>query len=130
MQNFWAGPVGDFVQEVDPADLRKTWAAMNYVQKLHPGQPGEFSIGHHPPDEDPEVREKARQVEQACWFRASMLMLLCQGPLADRLTDGEPDDRLVEIVARFPMKKMEPGVPQKGLPFDVNEFRKQLEQSA
>jgi hypothetical protein len=128
---FWAGPVGDFVQEVDPADLRKTWAAMNYVQKLHPGQQCEVSIGRKDdPDEAPEVREKARQDEQARWFRASMLMLLCQGPCADRLKDGEPDDRLVEIVARFPMKKMEPGVPQQGLPFDMPEFIKQLEQPA
>jgi hypothetical protein len=47
-----------------------------------------------------------------------MLLVLCQGPLAARIKDGE----LFKLAAKFPMKRMEPGVAYKGPPFDLNEF--------
>jgi hypothetical protein len=36
------------------------------------------------------------------------------------------DEKVFELVAKFPMKRMEPGVPQQGPPFDFQEFLKQL----
>jgi hypothetical protein len=67
---------------------------------------------------------------KAVWFRASMLMLLCAGPLASRLKHGQLDDKVFEVMAQFPLRQMQPGVPQQGLPFDAQEFMKELEESA
>jgi len=40
--------------------------------------------------------------------------------------DGELDDAVFQIAATFPMEKMRTGVVREGLPFDVEEFVKQI----
>jgi len=40
--------------------------------------------------------------------------------------DGEFDDAVFQVAATFPMEKMRTGVVREGLPFDVDEFVKQI----
>ncbi len=40
--------------------------------------------------------------------------------------DGELDDAVFQVAAKFPMTNMEVGVVHDGLPFDVEEFLKQI----
>jgi hypothetical protein len=66
---------------------------------------------------------------EAVWYRASMLGLLEMLPgnmLTPWTNDGELDDKVIQVAATFPMKKMEVGVVHAGPPFDVAEFLKQI----
>jgi hypothetical protein len=49
------------------------------------------------------------------------------GLLSAWLRDGEPAEAVFQVAATFPMKRMSIGVPQQGLPFDVQEFLAQIE---
>ena len=64
----------------------------------------------------------------AIWYRASMLGLLAQrtGLLAPELPD-EAKDVVFNFAARFPIKFMQLGVVYDGLPVDVQDFMKQVE---
>jgi hypothetical protein len=58
----------------------------------------------------------------AVWYRVSMLQLLA-GPIGVLLPDA-----VFSFAATFPMNKLSVGEVSQGLPFDVEEFIKQLEQ--
>ena len=63
----------------------------------------------------------------AVWFRLSLLQTLAlTGLLLPWVHDGKLDDAVFDVAAKFPIKRMPVGVPQKGMPFDVQEFVKQL----
>jgi hypothetical protein len=65
----------------------------------------------------------------AAWFRASMLGMLQmfpESPLAQWTHDGELDDAVFQVAATFPMEKMKTGVVREGMPFEVEEFVKQI----
>ena len=66
----------------------------------------------------------------AVWYRVSMLQLLAGpiGLLTPWLHDGELPDAVFNLAATFPMNKLSVGEVNQGLPFDVQEFIKQLEQ--
>jgi hypothetical protein len=49
-----------------------------------------------------------------------------ESPLTPWMHDGEPDDAVIQVAATFPMKNTEVGVVHDGLPFDVEEFLKQI----
>ena len=68
----------------------------------------------------------------AVWRRVSILQLLCGpiGLLSNRLHDGELADSVLRIAATIPMKRLVPGAVHEGMPFDVQEFMKQVEQTA
>jgi hypothetical protein len=65
----------------------------------------------------------------AVWYRASMLQLLAGpvGLLTPWLHEGELPDAVFQVAATFPMKKLSVGVPQQGLPFDVQAFLELIE---
>jgi hypothetical protein len=124
--NFWRSK-GD-VATVKPGDLKAVCALMRDVKA---GQ----SVGID-----------SRAYENACspgadvdavWYRASMLGLLQmlpqmspqmfpESPLTPWTHDGELDDAVFQVAATFPMKNMEVGVVHHELPFDVQEFVKQI----
>jgi hypothetical protein len=52
------------------------------------------------------------------------------GLLSRWVQDGEFEDAVLKVAARFPMKKLNVGVVHQGLPFDVEEFVKQVEEAA
>jgi hypothetical protein len=49
------------------------------------------------------------------------------GLLTPWLHDGELADAVFQVAATFPMKKRSVGVPQQGLPLDVQDFLVQIE---
>ena len=64
----------------------------------------------------------------AVWYRAAMLNLPSAAALFSRwVHDGKFDDAALKVAARFPMKKLHVGVVHQGLPFEVEEFVKQIE---
>jgi hypothetical protein len=115
---------GDEVAAVDPADLRAVWNLMRNVQARNatPGQCTSISVGGYE-----RVCSPGADVT-AVWFRAAMLgMLQMTGDLLTPWThDGDFDGAVFSVAASLPMKKMPVGVPQQGLPFDVQEFVKQI----
>jgi hypothetical protein len=112
----------DLAPTVDPADLQRVFNMMRMMRTIH-----EEAFGQHAIDiRSYEMLCSAGSDAKAVWYRVSMLLLLCRGPLSD----GDLDDKVFRIAAQFPMKQMQVGVPQQGPPFDVNEFLKQIEESA
>lgn len=119
--DFWRSK-GD-VAAVAPADLRAVSAMVRDIQTTMAGQHSSIDI---------------RAFQSACspgadvmavWYRASMLGLLQMipgGPLTPWTHDGELDDAVFQVAATFQMKNMGVGVVHDGLPFDVEEFLKQI----
>jgi hypothetical protein len=122
--DLWAGggkSADDLVPAVDPADLRSVLsvlrtldskvAAIGMTMFEHVCSPG-ADIG-------------------AVWYRAAMLTLPTGTSLLSRwVHDGEFEDAVLRVAARFPMKKLNVGVVHEGLPFDVEGFVKQVVEEA
>jgi hypothetical protein len=62
-------------------------------------------------------------------MQLGLLQLAARDRITPWLHDGEFDDKVIEVAARFPMGWMEIGVVRQGLPFDVEEFFNRLKQS-
>jgi hypothetical protein len=127
--NSWRSQ-GD-VPAVNPADLKAVRAFSREVQAATGGQGSII---------EPALYQRAcspgADVE-AVWYRASMLGLLemlptvdpqmfPESPLTPWTHNGELDDAVLQVAATFPMKRMGVGVVHEGLPFDVEEFLKQV----
>ena len=97
---------------VAAADLRAVWA----MSRTSRAQSTDFGAFEH-------VCSPGAEVE-AVWFRASMLAML------DRIQPGWMEhsniDKVMDVAAEFPMKRMELGVIYQSPPFDVQEFLKQV----
>lgn len=61
------------------------------------------------------------------WSRASILLLLGEqlGLFRPKLP-GEVRNVIFSVFAKFPIKRLEPGVVHNGFPLDVQEFMKQV----
>ena|SRR5690242_9386612 len=120
VSDFFGGSGGD-VAAVDAADLKAVRAFMRN-SKAGPAARGISSRGYE------SMCSPGANVE-AVWYRASMLGLLEMLPgnmLTPWTNDGELDDKVIQVAATFPMKKMEVGVVHEGPPFDLEEFLKQI----
>jgi hypothetical protein len=126
--DFWKSK-GD-VPAVDPADLKAVCGRMRDM-KARASQNTAISSSAYQGVCSPGADT------MAVWYRASMLGLLemlpqvspqmfPESPLTPWLHDGEIDDAVIQVAATFPMKNMEVGVVRDGLPFDVEEFLKQV----
>jgi len=113
----------DPVAAVDPADLRSVWTMGRNVQANAPGQQTAIRIGCFERACSPGADT------QAVWYRVAMLQMLAGplGLLSPWLRDGELADVVFQVAATFPMKRPAVGVPQQGLPFDVQGFLEQIE---
>lgn len=116
------------VAVVDPVDLKKVWDIQNEIQDFA-RQRGLGSGGSISLDIYAKACSPGADVT-ALWYRVSMLRMLCMHPtLSSRwLHDGKPDDAVFNVAAKFPIKRMPMGVPQKGMPLDVEGFLKQIEE--
>jgi hypothetical protein len=110
----------DALPTVNPADLQNVWAMLCLFQGQAGGPSGNDDIRLHE-----RVCSPGADVH-AIWFRASMLQVLA-GTLAPWTHNGEVDDAVFQVAAAFPMKKIPVGVAQQGLPFDVEEFVREIE---
>ena len=61
-----------------------------------------------------------------------MLTLLSKetGLFSRWVHNGEFEDAVLKVAAKFPMKKLNVGIVHQGLPFDVEEFVKQIAEEA
>jgi|SRR5215469_1596343 len=121
---FWGdSPSEDgLVPSVDPTDLKNVWNMGREVQTHSPGQ---------------QVAVDRKIFQSVCGpnadatvvaYRAFILgMVERHGLLSRWQHNGQLDDVIFELAAKFPIKRMSMGVPQRGLPLDVQEFVKQLE---
>jgi hypothetical protein len=111
------------VPAVSPDDLRSVWKLTRDAQARNPGEC--TSIGNT-------VYQRVCSPGAdavAVWYRASMLgmlQIIPESPLAQWTHDGELDDVVFQVAATFPIEKMRTGVVREGMPFDVEEFVKQI----
>lgn len=118
-------PLGDNpegpIPPVDPADLRSVWEMQREVQARTAGQHTTISA---------EIYKRACSPGAnvgAVWFRASLIgMLEMLGVLRPWIHEGVVADAVFKVAATFPMNGMAIGVPQQGLPFDVQELISQI----
>lgn len=109
------------VPPVDPSDLKSAWKRGEELRAQYGSEPAVVSLdlrGNCSPGAD----------TTAVWYRASILGLLAER--ADLLPPELPSevrDVVFNVAAKFPMKRMEPGVEYQGLPMDVDGFVKQIE---
>ncbi len=127
----WAMALHDFfgargtdVAAVNPNDLRNVWTMMRDLQAhAQAGQSGSISSGLYESVCSPGANVLA------VWYRASILgalQTLPGKPLTPWSHEGELDDAVFQIAAKFPMKKLPVGLVKNGLPFDVQELVKQI----
>jgi hypothetical protein len=127
--NSWRSQ-GD-VPAVAPADLKAARAFSRGVQAATGGKAGIIEPALYQ-----RVCSPGADVE-AVWYRASMLGLLemlptvdpqmfPESPLTSWTHNGELDDAVLQVAAIFPMKRIGVGVVHEGLPFDLEEFLKQI----
>ena len=124
LDHFWgsATPRGGSVPPVERADLRSVWTMQSRFQALNRGE---------------RIMLSAESYKQACkpgadvravFERVSHLNILQDlGVLASWLNDGVPDDAVFHVLATIPMSRRQRGVVYNKLPFDVDEFIKQVE---
>ena len=107
---------------VEPSDLKNVWKIAEEIQEQHPKEHTSIDVRSFEAVCSPGANV------MAVWYRASMLGMLAQstGFLAPELPD-DTKDVVFKVAARFPIKFMEPGVAYQGLPLDVQEFVKQVE---
>jgi hypothetical protein len=114
---------GGAVAEVDPVDLESVLQLCGGIQPA-PGN-RERATGQ---DLFAQLCSPGADV-RAVSYRAAMLQLM-GGPLnllSPWLHDGILDKAVIQVAARFPMETMEVGVVRNSLPFDFEEFVKQVE---
>ncbi len=111
------------VPTVNPTDLKKVWQVSADFEASNPGQSG--AIGNTVYES---VCSPGADV-MSVWYRASMLWALKQmmpEMLAQWTHDGQLDDVVFEVAGTFPKEKIRAGVVRNALPFDVEEFVKQI----
>ena len=117
------GHPGEPVPTVEMGDLKAAWNIYKDVESRHPGKQVAVGINviEHACGASADVR--------AVVYRCGMLQLL-ERLLGDLLTpwkeNGQLDDAVFRLAARIPMKWIGVGIPQSGLPFDVDSFINEL----
>jgi len=121
------GTPGEPVPIVDAADLKSVWNFYRQIESEHPG--GGIGV-------DVELIKRACSAGADIWavaYRCQMLWLLemCRGDaLITWKRSGQFDEAVLRVAAHIPMKWMEVGVPQPGLPFDADAFVEQVREQS
>ncbi len=122
---FFLGNAGEPVVEVDPDELKALWQRMRELRARVPGaeESRAVSVGF----QGTAIGEPGAR-SGAIWFRATMLSALhrvAREPLAPWMSDEKVADAVFRIMAKIPMEWIG-FTPHDGLPFDVDEFFRQL----
>lgn len=124
-ENLFASNVSrdGLIVSVEPSDLKNVWKMGEEIQQQR-GSKEHIAID---PRMFATVCSPGANV-MALWHRASILSLIAQqtGLLTPELPD-DARDVVFNVVAKFPIKLMQPGVVYDGLPLDVRAFVKQIE---
>jgi hypothetical protein len=120
IHDLWAGggkSADDLVPAVDPADLRNV---LSFLRTLDSKVAAiGMSVFEH-------VCSPGADTRAVC-YRAAMLTLPTGTSLLWRsVHEGEFEDAVLKVAAKFPMKKLHVGVQHQGLPFDAEEFVRQI----
>jgi hypothetical protein len=118
--NLWEQQSG-VVPTVKPEDLKSVWQLFADSEARNPGQ--SVAIGD---SVFKSVCSPGADVFSV-WYRVSILAAVIR-MRPDLLSDVQRNDSVFEVAATFPMEKMQVGVARNGLPFDVEEFVKRIEQ--
>ena|ERR1700693_3060360 len=121
LNSMWPPTEDGLIAAVEPSYLKSVFKMQREMQ---PAAPSVTAISSDPYER---VWSPGADVF-AVWYRASMLVSLAErmGLLPPELP-SEVRDVVFNVVAKFPMKRMEPGVQYQGLPLDVDGFVKQIE---
>lgn len=118
----WSSAPGP-VAAVSPADLKKVWQLYTEIAKKHSGR--NFAVGA---DIVEKVCSPGADIQAVCYRLWQLKLLQMMGKEFSRhVHDATPEERVFEVAASFPMKKMSVGVTYHEPPFDVEEFLKQIE---
>ena len=115
------------VPPVDAADLKGVWKLTREVTSSFKGQQVAVAMEAYRSVCHPEADA------HVVWYRATMLGLLAMlaGPMKLSWMRGdELDEAVFRVMAGFPVRFMKRGAPQRGFPFDIEEFLKEVEKSA
>jgi hypothetical protein len=117
----WPPTKDGLIAAVEPSDLKSVFKMQ---QAMEPAEPSVTAISSEPYER---VCSPGADVFEV-WYRASMLGFLAKsvGLLPPEMP-SEVRDVVFNVAAKFPMKRMEPGVENQGLPLDVEGFMKQIE---
>jgi hypothetical protein len=109
------GKAGDLVPPVDPADLKQLWTYAQELRAKYPngGVATGIEIFKHMCSPGADAR--------AVWYRSTMLGLL-EMMLETAWPGGRPSEAAFKVASRMELRWMGVGVPQKGLPFDLESF--------
>ncbi len=123
MSDFEAMNAGKPIPVVDPVDIRRVWAFIAKVGAA-PSHDKEQKAAEQPSSIGVSFESLAQECSHgadifAVWLRTSILGLLSQqGLLNPWLHNGEPDDRVFQVAASFPIAGIER--------FNPHEFLEQL----
>ena len=126
----FGGKLGEPVPQVDPDDLKAVWEINHEVQASHPGVRAiGISVLEHACKPGADVKAVAYRA-----MNLGLLTLLFQQKLTPWLApwikaDQRLDDGVFCIGAEIKMQWMEVGVPQNSVPFDIDEFRRLLDEN-
>jgi len=117
------GNPGELVPTVGMGDLKSVWNIYKEIESRRPGkQVGvDISVIEHACSATADVRAVA--------YRCGMLQILERLPgdlLAPWKESGQLDDAVFSVAARIRMNWIGVGIPQSGLPFDVDSFLGEL----
>ena len=109
------------IAAVDPSDLENVWKVGQEILKQY--RKHGVTVG-------PRIYTNACSPGadfMAVWSRASILLLLGEqlGLFRPKLP-GWVRNVIFSVFAKFPIKRLEPGVVHNGFPIDVQEFMKQV----
>jgi hypothetical protein len=117
------GNPGEPVPSVGTGDLKSAWNIYKDIESRHPGKQVALGINvlQHACSATADLR--------AVTYRCGMLQVLerLHGALLARWKEnGQLDNVVFSVAASIPMNWIAVGIPQWGLPFDVDAFFKQL----
>jgi hypothetical protein len=122
----FAHPPGEPVPIVDPEDLKAVWHIQEKA-RAHAEQTGmQAATGAH----FIKASCKPGADVESVSYRAMMLLIIAKyaaTEIADFSKDGKLADGVFGVAARIPMKWIGVGVDHKGFPFDMDEFKRQLQ---
>lgn len=115
----FGGQPGEPVPEVDPEDLKATWAFHQKVQAEHPGEQVGIGAGLAQ-----SICKPGTDIHSV-WYRSIMIWIMTQiapEQIAPFLDNGQPCDAVFRAAAKVRLEWMGVKIEREGPPFDVNEF--------
>ena len=106
---------------VDPAELSARWKLMRGIISVYGNQHVAMDIrGDEDQDQSEEVKKAKALNAQAVHGRAGMLWLMERhGLLKDWIRDGELHEIAIQVMAKFPIEPMKPGVRRKAPYYEI-----------